>query len=610
MKNTNVDGTSAGSTTEVSGHDDGGVTFTGPGTVNVGGATVATVETPGAAAKVASDPAMAAPGRYVAEVLCPTLPQPVRRALGQLTVYIGMDDLGALGLIAVEHRPTEDELNDWCQRNLRVPYDSYAKTLASDALRGIVTGYDPTRQVALATLVDAAEVSKEYAVLAVKRLRDRNTVARAEGVRRSPLALTLTVAELLRLGASVADTRDLTTATESLSATSVRIIEGWNEADRLESRRPAPLGTSMVLNKASKVARRHADWLWTTEQVDPHTCGVQAAMIPLHGLTTIAGREQAAKSTLCWWLAAQITHGLLPGHYQGHPRDVVILASEDSETKIRRRLEAAGADLDRVYLPSKTTPDDLILPISIRDDLDALTELLTGIEPGAVIFDPIKDFLGSGVNTDREDEVRPVLTPLLKLTEECGTAAIGLHHLNKSLKGDFLTRLTGSGAFKNVSRSVIGVAHDPISDTRLVQLMKSNDGELVRSAFQARVIGVDITIEDRTEKVGKWVMQGASLSDLDTVLASKEHGGRGGTAGERAKNALRTYLGRGGAEKPSEEVKQAVTEQLAVSEDTVKRAFRDMGGKHRRTTETPSRTLWWLPKDDEDDGEDTGDERG
>jgi hypothetical protein len=110
----------------------------------------------------------------------------------------------------------------------------------------------------------------------------------------------------------------------------------------------------------------------------------------------------------------------------------------------------------RVYLPSKTTPDGITLPISIRDDLDTLTALLTDIEPGLVIFDPIKDFLGDGVNTDRENEVRPVLTPLLKLTEECGTAVIGLHHLNKSLKGDFLTRLTGSGAFKNVSRSVIG----------------------------------------------------------------------------------------------------------------------------------------------------------
>lgn len=546
------------------------------------------------------DPALALPGRYVSEVLCPTLPQHVRRALGQLTVYVGVDDLAALGLIDAAHRPTAQSVDDWCKVSLGAPSNFYAGTVPLDALRAIVTGCDPNRQVALATLVDAAETGVEYAVLAVKRLRDRNTVARAEAGRRSPLALTMTVAELLGLGAGKPDVRDLTSADEGLRAASVKIVESWNEADRNESRRPAVLGSSIVLTKASAVSRRHADWLWTTEQLDPHTCGVQAAMIPLHGLTLIAGREQAAKSTLCWWLAAQITHGLLPGHYQGRPRDVVILASEDSETKIRRRLEAAGADLDRVYLPSKTTPDGLILPISIRDDLDALTELLTGIDPGAVIFDPIKDFLGSGVNTDREDEVRPVLTPLLKLTEECGTAAIGLHHLNKSLKGDFLTRLTGSGAFKNVSRSVIGVAHDAITDARVVQLMKSNDGELVRTAFQARVIGVDITIDGRTEKVGKWLMQeGASLSDVDTVLAAKEQGSRGGTAGERAKNALSTYLGSKGAEKPSDEVKQAVAEQLGVSEDTIKRAFREMGGKHRRTTETPSRTLWWLPTEDE-----------
>jgi hypothetical protein len=271
----------------------------------------------------------------------------------------------------------------------------------------------------------------------------------------------------------------------------------------------------------------------------------------------------------------------------------VIMASEDSETKIRRRLEAAGADLDRVYLPMKTTTDGITLPISIRDDLDALTELLAGIKCGAVIFDPVKDFLGDGVNTDREDEVRPVLTPLLKLTEDCGTAVIGLHHLNKSTKGDFLTRLTGSGAFKNVSRSVIGVAHDLKTDMRLVQLMKSNDGELPRSAFQARVIGVDITIHGRTEKVGKWVMEGVSLSDLDTVLAVKEQGSRGGSAVERAKDALCKYLG--SAEKPSDEVRDAVATQLKVSPETVKRAFREMDGVSTRTKEKPSRTLWRLP---------------
>ncbi|OHT48868.1 AAA family ATPase [Mycobacteroides chelonae] len=545
-----------------------------------------------------SDPAIAVPGRFAAEELCPTLPQQVRRALGRLTSHVVVDDLVALGLISGTQRPTEDAVNCWSQKTLHKPYDRYVKALSLDELRGIVTGYDPNRQVALATLVSVAESGAEYAVLAVKRLRDRNTVARADGGRRTALALS--VKELLSLGAADHEVRGLETANEGLCAASVKIVESWTEADRHESRRPAMPGASITLTKASKVARRHADWLWTTEQLDPYACGVRAAMIPLHGLTTIAGREQAAKSTLCWWLSAQITHGLLPGHYAGQPRDVVILASEDSETKIRRRLEAAGADLDRVYLPSKTTPDGLILPISIRDDLDTLTDLLTGIEAGAVIFDPIKDFLGGGVNTDREDEVRPVLTPLLKLTEECGAAAIGLHHLNKSLKGDFLTRLTGSGAFKNVSRAVIGVAHDATTGARVVQLMKSNDGELARSAFQARVVGVDITIDGRTEKVGKWVMEGASLSGLDSVLAAKEQGARSGGAGERAKDALRAYLGTAGGEKPSDEVKAAVAEQLGVSEDTIKRAFREMGGKHRRTKETPAHTLWWLPVDEDD----------
>jgi len=138
---------------------------------------------------------------------------------------------------------------------------------------------------------------------------------------------------------------------------------------------------------------------------------------------------------------------------------------------------------------------------------------------------------------------------------------------------------------------------------RLVQLMKSNDGELVRSAFQARVIGVDITIDSRTEKVGKWVMEGASLSDIDSVLAAKEQGSRGGSAAERAKDALRKYLG--SAEKPSDDVKQAVAAQLKVSEETVKRAFRDMGGKSTRTKEKPSRTLWRLPADDDDQADET-----
>jgi hypothetical protein len=98
-------------------------------------------------------------------------------------------------------------------------------------------------------------------------------------------------------------------------------------------------------------------------------------------------------------------------------------------------------------------------------------------------------------------------------------------------------------------------------------------------------------------------MEGVSLSDLDTVLAAKERGGGGGSAAERAKDALARYLG--SAEKPSDEVKQAVAKQLNISEETVKRAFREMGGKATRTKEKPSRTLWRLPADDSDQADDT-----
>jgi hypothetical protein len=424
-----------------------------------------------------------------------------------------------------------------------------------------------------------------------------------ENARREPTKdlpkLTFTGDAAVIAGASDDELAALTELTNAQIATLMLEAAQTREKFRMDARKPAIPAARIVLTKASEVERKHIDWLWTTEHLDPMTCDMCAAMIPLHGLTLIAGREGSGKSTLCWWLTAQVTQGVLPGHYEGVPRDVVIFASEDSESKIRARLEAAGADLDRVHFPKKVTDEGDVYPLSIRDDLEALIETLETIEPGLVIFDPIKDFLGEGVNTDREDEVRPILTPLLKMTQDCGAAVVGLHHLNKSARGDFLTRLTGSGAFKNVARSVIGVAHDPNTDTRLVQLMKSNDGEITRTAFQARVTGVDITIDRRTEKVGRWLMDGVSLVDLDTVLTTKEQGSRGGSQGEQAKDALAKYLG--DKKKPSEEVKQAVATQLGISERTVTRAFKDMGGQWERTDEIPSRTLWWLPKDEADE---------
>lgn len=91
---------------------------------------------------------------------------------------MNVDDLVTLGLMTDAQRPTIDTADIWCQHTLRTGLDLYATALPLDTLRGIVTGHDPRRQVALVTLIDAAETGSEFAARAVKRLRDRNTVAR------------------------------------------------------------------------------------------------------------------------------------------------------------------------------------------------------------------------------------------------------------------------------------------------------------------------------------------------------------------------------------------------------------------------------------------------
>jgi len=381
-------------------------------------------------------------------------------------------------------------------------------------------------------------------------------------------------------------------------AASLRIIASWESQDWEAARKPPAPPATITLTKAADVERRHVDWLWTTENLDPYSCAVSGALIPLHGLTLIGGREQAAKSTFLWWLATQITRGTLPGHYFGAPRDVVIFATEATEHLIRLRLEVAGADLHRVHFPAKIAKDDgTALSISIKDDIGLLSAMLESIEPGAMFFDPLKDFMG-GADTNSEDEVRGALVPLLDLTATHDCAVIGLIHLVKSVKGDFLARLAGSGAFKNVPRAVLGVAHDEITDTRVLQQKKNNDAVMARGAFLGRVESVSLTFGGRTEKVGRWVMDGHSPHSLDTVLAMQEQGGRPPTAAERAETFLLDHLD-DGAPHPYEEIKTAA-DKLKIAETTLKRARAKIGATSTREKVKGAGTVWQLPGADED----------
>jgi RecA-family ATPase len=85
---------------------------------------------------------------------------------------------------------------------------------------------------------------------------------------------------------------------------------------------------------ANRVDPINSRWLW----ID---------CFPLPGLTVLQGEGGLGKGLLCAQLAARLSRGQLRGSTL-EPANTLIVSLEDERDVVRARLDAAGADLDRV----------------------------------------------------------------------------------------------------------------------------------------------------------------------------------------------------------------------------------------------------------------------
>lgn len=219
------------------------------------------------------------------------------------------------------------------------------------------------------------------------------------------------------------------------------------------------------LVSAASIPMQIAKWLWTSR-------------VPLGSLALIAGREGIGKSTVAYDMAAKITRGTLLGHYAGQPRGVIVAASEDSWAHtIRPRLEAAGADVNRVWRVDVVTPEGQEVEISLPADLDALEIDVVDNDVALVLLDPLMSRLSGTLDTHKDAEVRQALEPLVRLAGNSQASVVGLIHVNKSVTNDPLTQIMGSRAFAAVARAVLFVMRHPDDDDmRLLGLVKCNVG--------------------------------------------------------------------------------------------------------------------------------------
>jgi hypothetical protein len=245
--------------------------------------------------------------------------------------------------------------------------------------------------------------------------------------------------------------------------------------------------------------------------------------IPAGSISVAAGPEGVGKSSFGTALAARVSKGTLTGAWYGIPKRVLYVAVEDSwEQTLVPRLMAAGANLAMIGRVEVVIAGDETTALSLPADNRELERVITEHDVGLVVLDPMLSVISDRIDTHREREVRNALDPLAALADRTGIVLLGIAHWNKGTGSDVSARITGSGAFKNVPRSVFGFVRDQQSDTNecVMSQAKNSLGRFDLPSLRYRIEGVDIDTPAGVANTGKFVVCGESDKSVTQILGT------------------------------------------------------------------------------------------
>lgn len=373
-------------------------------------------------------------------------------------------------------------------------------------------------------------------------------------------------AHLVALGIDVEDV-------ERCAAEGVRLL------DRLRKRSRVFLPEKLT-RCIAEIESRPIEWVL-------HPC------IPLGKLSLLSGLPGLGKSLLTIDMGARATlgHALDGCEAPSGPVDVLFMSAEDDPADtIRPRLEAAGANLDRVYVTSCL-------------DLEALDRMLDECPEVRLVFvDPIGAYTGH-LNTHNDAQVRTLLAGFQKLAHERRIAIVLVSHRRKSDEGDAIMQPGGSAAFAAAARIVWMVLKDPSDEERRLLLpLKSNVGP-DSSGFAYRVKADTADGPPRIE----WE-SGRVTESADDVLARTRRmrsGEQGGGAMAQALAFLREQLDDG--PRLASDVLEAA-QAAGISNSTLTRARRELQVKARKRGMDVGWELFLPPRTPDSDAQAEGDQ--
>jgi hypothetical protein len=192
------------------------------------------------------------------------------------------------------------------------------------------------------------------------------------------------------------------------------------------------------------------------------------------------------------------------------PGDVLIISVEDDPGVLRGRIEAAGGNLDKCHFFENPTGLTFISP-----EVEAAVKQ---VNAKMVIFDPFQNFLGAGVDMNKSNQTRPVLSELFDMANRNDVSIVIIAHISKA-----------GGGFSPANRS-LGSVDIPAAMRSILHIERNPDNEKENLVFHVKcsnaMCGKTIAYTIGGEKGGvTWNgFSEKTLDDLYSMNKRKEKG--------------------------------------------------------------------------------------
>ena len=313
--------------------------------------------------------------------------------------------------------------------------------------------------------------------------------------------------------------------------------------------------------RMSDVELTPVEWLWK-----PY--------LPFGKLSVLQGNPGEGKTYFAMHLAAACTNGkLLPNMERMEPFNVIYQTAEDGlGDTVKPRLIEAGADLDRVLVI-----DDSDVQLTLSDE--RIEKAIVENNARLVIIDPIQAYLGSDVDMNRANEVRPIFMRLGQVAQRTGCAILLIGHLNKAAGMQSLQRGLGSIDIAAAVRSVMFIGklkHDPT-----MRILTHEKSSLAPP-------GVSLAFSLGDEGGFRWVGEYDITADemLSGIEPQRE------TKTQQAKDLICTLLA-GGKQVLSEDIDKAALER-GIPGRTVRDAKRELGDALKSKIVEGRKKVFWM----------------